>query len=188
MAQRIYNLGDAQIDAQNRVVVDIDPILRQHDAEMNAGTLTADKVRSYRAQIQGLINNYQSSYGMTKRGAAGYRTLQTFVDSNIYPTWDAEINNLSTPTTPQALISIPAIPTSGAARNGGNVTNINVIPNAPGTAAALSPGDTPNAIGPAYSIPGVEQTVTASMFPEWMSNPYVLAGAALVAVLLLRRK
>lgn len=174
-----YTLGDAQIDAQNRTTSQIGDVLVQHDAQRDSGTLTADAVKGYINQIQGLIDNYAAQYGGTSRGAAGRITLQNFVDQNIFPAWQQEIQQLtpaSQSISPNQTLPVPVIPNAQGS-SGAGITTINIAPSSPGTPAALQPSGTP-APPSGITIPGTTQTVTAP--PDYMQYALPIAvGLAL---------
>ena len=180
----LYGFGDAQIDAQNRATDQIGAIKAQYNNLKAANQLTAAIITSTKSQIQAVIDTYNAAWGNTTRGAAGTRTLQSFVDSQIYPELDQDLQNVSQASTPSySLLSPIALPsyTPSAALP----TNINIsVPGSSSTPTAMSPSQTP---GPpsGIEIPGTSVNVTAS---DWMRNPLLWAGIGLLGYFAMRER
>lgn len=183
-----YGLGDAQIDAQNRVTSDIGNVLVSYNSTKNAGQLTASFVQGAMNQIQQLVTNYAQQYASTKRGEAGRVTLQTFIDTQIFPAMRADFAALSQSAPGQTFDG--SAPVSTPYNGGtGSSTVVNVTSpggTANGATSAMQPSQSPGA--PAgIQIPGYETTVTASA-PAWYENPYYLAAAAVIALVIFKGK
>jgi len=181
-----YGLGDAQIDAQNRTTDQIGQVGAAYSAVKNGGGLTVAYIQNAVNQIQGLINAYKSQYGTTQRGGAGAATLQNFVDTQIFPTMQSDLQTV-------AAVASGALPTGTlpggfdlGPGGGGSSTNYNIslspgMTATPGasdatagnTQASGSPGP-PSGI----TIPGTSIDVTATS-PSWYENPMYLMLAGI---------
>ncbi len=181
-----YGLGDAQIDAQNRVTSDIGQVLVAFDATNAAGQLTASYIQSAINQIQGFINTYANQYAGTSRGEAGRKTLQTFVDTKIFPSWRDMLANMSAPVDTSIYTGAPPSTPVNSGVNPGTVVNINSGGTSAGATNAMQPSNTPNSPS-GIQIPGYETTVTASA-PAWYESPYVIAVGVGLLFLLMRKK
>ena len=183
-----YGLGDAQIDAQNRVVTNIDPILKAYDAMKNSGQLTASYVQGAMNQIQQLVTNYAQQYASTSRGEAGRVTLQTFIDTKIFPAWRADFAALSqsVPDSPIYSGAPQSTPYNGGTQPGTVVNILSPGGMDNGAVSAIQPSNSPGT--PAgIQIPGYETTVTAPA-PQWFESPYVIAAGVGLLLLFLSKK
>jgi len=181
----LYGFGDAQIDAQNRATQDIGAIKAEYNNTKAAGQLTAGYINTTKSRLQSVVDTYKAAYGNTSRGAAGGVTLQTFLDTMIYPELDADMATVSpaTSTTPSWFptfmqpSSTPSTPSSGV--------NVNIT--APGSSAtpiAMGPSASPGP-PPGIEIPGTTVDVSA---PDWLKNPLLWAGLALAAFYVMRER
>lgn len=179
--RRQYGLGDAQIDAQNQVIRDIQtPFLDQYAAVKGTPAFTGAFITATMNGIQHLIDVYASQYAgiRTSRGEAGRVTLQNFVDQNLFPAMRADYNSVvnsvsggDTTTTPA-----PSDIYTPAPYNPSINYNVEINPGAPSTQtpANFQPSGSPGAPAGLISIPGVEQTVNADVL--WYQKPTFILG------------
>lgn len=185
---RSYQLGDAQIDAQNQASRDIGAVVDQYGLTKNAGQLTPNYIQAAMSQLQSIVNNYKAAYGglgpygAATRGSAGAITLQTFLDGTILPGMVADLSAMLNSAGPiQTVVSPSQVDNQVQLRPYAglpNTTNISVA--VPGISPSF-----PSNVGPSLTpyndnlpqIPGVTMDVTASAPTPWW---YYAIGAGLL--------
>lgn len=181
--QKRYGLGDAQIDAQNRVGDIMAQVVASIAAATQSGTLTRDLILSGENRIQTAIDSYSQMWAGTTRGKAGLDTLQAFYINQLKPDMDRQLATI-----PTGEAYAPAAPTGDlnatpqlAPYDPGIDYSINVgIP----TGSASTPANIQisNTPGPPAGIATPAPNVAA---PDWMKNPllWIVGGIGLMFLL-----
>jgi hypothetical protein len=175
-----YGLGDAQIDAQNRVVQDIQtPYLDRYNATKGTPGFTQDFILQTINGIQQLVTNYAHQYASTSRGEAGRVTLQTFIDQKLFPAMRADFAAAQGASASPSTVAVPnqnqfgVNPFDGSPNAQPVNVNINTGGTTDATAGNIQPSQSPGAPS-GIQIPGSETTVTAAPL-QWYENPAMLA-------------
>ena len=186
-----YQLGDAQIDAQNRAGDQMAQIIAAYTAQKNAGTLTASYINGAINGLQQAVATYKATYYNTSRGKAGGDYLQGLVNGSLVPPMQADLAALTGQPAPVSTGGFTAIPMDNsqpfnAGTNPSTVVNINAGATDAGAINAMQPSASPGAPS-GIQIPGYETTVHASL-PSWYEDPKILIALGIVAFLVLRQK
>lgn len=185
-----YGLGDAQIDAQDRVGQLFASVLSSYNAVKAAGKLTVEYINNAMAQITQSVDDYARQYASTSRGQAGNIYLQNLAQQIFNDNMRKDLNAFS-----QSPIVPGSVDYSGGSGSPGLVfgpaVQPNIIINAGGNAAE-TPGNTQPSYTPGppsgITIPGTEVDVTASAPSIFEEHPWMILAAGLAVVYLLGGK